>query len=213
MHENLQSLPLAPSQDYPKRDMESGILNIPKKPRQKKSSKFPVCLLAGIVIICAVVLTFASIVLRPRNPDVKISSVAVKKLVHGTSSSPFFNITLVAEITVKNTNFGNFKFQNTTGSIYYGSEVVGNLSIPEGRAGARAEEKINVTADVKYHGGSGMKNLSSDINLGLLELNSVAKLSGRVRLLKIMEKTRTQEMNCIIILDLNRDTVDNLACN
>lgn len=193
--------------------MESGVLVIPKKHRPKKSSKFPVFLLAGFVIICAVGLTFASIVLRPRNPDVKIASVTVKKLVHGNTSSPFFNITLTAQITVKNTNFGNFKFQNTTGRIYYGSEVVGKLNIPEGRAGARAEEKINVTADLKYHGGSGIKNLSSDINSGLLELISLAKLSGRVRLLKIMEKTRTPEMNCTIILDLNRDAVDNLACN
>ncbi|XVF10505.1 hypothetical protein REPUB_Repub07fG0188800 [Reevesia pubescens] len=208
-HQAKAAKPLAPVQDYPRSDMEFGGI----KRREEKSSKCLVYVLAIMVIQGTVLLIFASIVLRARTPDFEIGSVSVSNLKYGKSSAPSFNFTLVTEVTVENSNFGDFRFENTTGSVWFGSVVVGEMKIPMGRAQARATERLNVSVAVSSVRISDTRNLSSYISSGLLELNSHVKLSGKVNIMNIMRKRRHPEMNCFMTLNLTGHSIQGLTCD
>ncbi|XWS50021.1 hypothetical protein CRYUN_Cryun12cG0052700 [Craigia yunnanensis] len=213
MQEDPQGKPLAPVQDYPRSDMEFGRIKPKALRREEKSSKCLVYVLAIMVIQGTVLLIFASIVLRARTPDIEIGSVTVRNLKYSNSSAPSFNFTLVTEVIVENNNFGEFRFENTTGSVWCGSVLVGEMKIPKGRAQARATERLNVSVDVSSLRISDTKNLSSNISSGLLELNSHVKLSGRVNIMNIIKRRRQPEMNCFITLNLTGHTVQDLTCD
>ncbi|OMP06106.1 Late embryogenesis abundant protein, LEA-14 [Corchorus olitorius] len=214
MKEDLQARPLAPVQDYTRSDMEFG------KPKQKredqKSSKCLVYVLAALVLHGAVFLIFATVVLRPRTPEVEIGSVTVKNLKYGNignSSAPSFNFTMVTQIKIENSNFGDFRFENTTGSVSCGSAAVGVMKIPTGRAQARETERLNVTVSVSSLKIPNTTNLSSNISSGLLALNSHVKLSGKLNILNIMKRRRHPEMNCFMTLNLTGHTIQGLTCD
>jgi len=208
-----EELPFAPSKMYPRSDEEIATFKALKKER---SGKCFVYVFSAIVILSIVVLAFAMIVLRFKISDVKLRSVTVKNLKYegrGTAGqSPSFNATLVAEVTIKNTNFGRFKFDNSTLSVLYGGMNVGNRSIIHGRVKARETHEMNITVEVRSNRVMDTKNLSGDIEAGMLKLSSYAKLSGRVNLMNIMRKRKTTEMNCTMILDLKRRAFQGLRC-
>ncbi|KAE8675724.1 putative Late embryoproteinsis abundant hydroxyproline-rich glycoprotein family [Hibiscus syriacus] len=151
--------------------------------------------------------------LRPRTPGLEIGSVMVRNLKYVNNSlAPSFNFTLVTQVTVENTNFfGDFGFENCNGSVWCGSEVVGQMKIPKGRAQARAIEKINVPIDVSSLRLSDTNKLSSNVSSGLLELNSYVKLSGNVNIINIV-KRRNPELNCFMKLNLTGKAIQGLKC-
>lgn len=211
---------LVPVGDYPRSDMEFGGIkpkSYNRRSEDQKSSKCLVYVLAIIVIQGVVLLVFATIALRARTPGFEIGSVAIKNLKYSNISSaaaaPSFNFTLATVVTVENHNFGEFMFGNTTGSVLCGSTVIGEMKIPSGKAEARATERMNVSVGVSSLRISDTKNLSSNMSSGLLELNSVVKLSGRVSILNFIRRRRNPQMNCFITLNLTGHTVHDLRCD
>ncbi|KAE8662043.1 putative Late embryoproteinsis abundant hydroxyproline-rich glycoprotein family [Hibiscus syriacus] len=94
-------------------------------------------------------LDFCSIFLRPRTPGFELGPVWVRNLIYRTNlSSPSFNFTLVTTVAFENTNFGDFRFDNTKGTVWCGLVVVGEFKIPTGRARPRATERLNVSVEV-----------------------------------------------------------------
>ncbi|KAK1586233.1 hypothetical protein Q3G72_000415 [Acer saccharum] len=209
MAEENQSVPLAPAIIHPRSDVESaGKFAIKPKPKNhpEKSSKFLVYFLASIVISGTVLLIFSSIVLRATTPRVKLRSVAVKTLLQGNST---FNATLITELTIRNRNFGSFRFRNGTGQVFYETVTVGEMKIREGRVRARDTERLTVTVEVRSSNHSEARNLSS----GVLKLSSHAQLQGRVNLLNILKRKKRPEMNCNMNLVLRNQTIQDLVCD
>ncbi|KAA8520885.1 hypothetical protein F0562_011558 [Nyssa sinensis] len=101
---------------------------------------------------------------------------------------------LVTQFAVKNTNFGHFKYDNSTVTILYGGSPVGEAFIPRGRAKARQTRRFNVTVDISFEQLSGNPNLTNDINSGFLTLTSQARLSGKVELMKVIKKNKSGNM-------------------
>ncbi|KAH7550194.1 hypothetical protein JRO89_XS13G0153100 [Xanthoceras sorbifolium] len=205
-------VPLAPARIHPRSDEESARMFVKTNPRnhQEKSSKILVYFLALIVISSAVLLVFASIVLRANTPRLKLRSVSVKNLVHINST---FNGTLVTELTLRNQNFGSFRFRNGTGEVFYGSVTVGEMKIREGRVRARATEGLKVTVDVRSNQFVEARNLSSDLNSGVLKLSSHVQLHGRVNLLNIIKRKKRPEMSCSMTLVLRSKSIEDLVCD
>ncbi|KAK9277146.1 hypothetical protein L1049_006685 [Liquidambar formosana] len=213
MAEESEVSSLAPPRSYSRSDEELA-WHMPNASRHKKSNKCLVYILAGIVIQSIILLSFASVVLRVTTPAVKLRWVAVKNLKYdSTTPSSSLNATLIAEVTVKNRNFGRFEFENSTASFTYGDMKLGDMKIGTGRVKARETNRVNVTAEVRSNGLPDNMNLSSDIGSGTLELRSYAKLSGRVLVMKIVKKRETPEMNCNMTLNLSRGEIQDLLCN
>ncbi|KAK8483356.1 hypothetical protein V6N13_096224 [Hibiscus sabdariffa] len=207
--------PLAPVQDYPRSDMELGGFK-PKALRpEEKSSKCLVYVLAIMVIQGTVLLIFGTIFLRATTPGFEFGSVRVRNLKYRTNlPSPWFNFTLVMSISIENTNFGDFRFDNTTGTVWCGPVVVGEFKVPKGRAQARATERLYVSVDVGSLRLPNTTGLSSNIsNSGFLELSSHAKLSGKLNIMNIVKRTRQPELNCIMKLNFTGGSVHGLECD
>jgi hypothetical protein len=205
-----QELPFAPSKMYPRSDEEIATFKALKKER---SGKCFVYIFAGVVGLSIVVLVFALIVLRVKIPDVKLRSITVENLKYeGNPQSPSLNATFVAEVTIKNTNFGGFKFDNSTLSMLYGGVNIGDRKIGHGRVKARGTQGMNFTVEVRSNRMVDAKNLSREIEGGMVKLSSYARLSGRVNLMNIVRKRKMTEMNCTMTLDLANNDFQDLLC-
>ncbi|CAK9187224.1 unnamed protein product [Ilex paraguariensis] len=88
------------------------------------------------------------------------------------------------QVTVKNTNFGHYKFESSMGTITSGGVTIGQFVIPEGRAKARSTKKVYINAEL----------LPSNTGNGVLELISQARLSGKVELMKVIKKKKSADM-------------------
>ncbi|EEF51259.1 late embryogenesis abundant protein At1g64065 [Ricinus communis] len=221
MVEDNQIVPLAPAETNPRSDEEFAAVK-PNLRLQERSSKCLVYVLAGIVILSAVILVFALVVLRPVNPNAELSFVRLKDLNYAAGSGgngnnvslPAFNMTLESELKIENSNFGEFKYDNTSARVFYGGMAVGEAILREGRVSARDTLRMNVKVEVRSHkyiyNGT---DLTSDINSGILKLNSHAKFSGRVNLLQIAKKRRSASMDCSFSLDLRSRSIQDLVCN
>ncbi|KAK9290284.1 hypothetical protein L1049_008451 [Liquidambar formosana] len=166
---------------------------------------------AFVVFQTIIILVFALTVMRIKNPKVRLGVVAVEDF--STTNSTSINMRLVAQVTVKNTNFGHFKYENSTATISYGGMAVGEAFIPKGRARARQTKRFNVTVDVTTDRlSSSSSNLVNDINSGVLAMSGEAKLSGKVHLMKVIKKKKSGEMNCTMAVNLATRAVQDLKC-
>ncbi|XP_059639487.1 late embryogenesis abundant protein At1g64065-like [Cornus florida] len=127
-------------------------------------------------------------------------------------------------MTVKNDNFGGFKFENSSRIInvrvmYENVTTIGDIKIGMRCVGSRDTEHVNVVAVLQVRmRSSGVlltladEMLSSDINSGLLRLSSYGKLRGEVRVMKMIRTRATAEMNCSMCLNFTSRAIQDLLC-
>ncbi|RVX01824.1 hypothetical protein CK203_019351 [Vitis vinifera] len=62
-------------------------------------------------------------------PKFRLRSVAIEDLSHTSNTTSSFNIRFNAQVTVKNLNFGHYKFKSSTITFAYGATMVGEAFI------------------------------------------------------------------------------------
>lgn len=158
---------------------------------------------AFVIFQVAIILILAFTVMRVHSPKVRLGVVTVDSFsTSNDTSSPSFNMRLTAQVTVKNTNFGNFKYGNGTMSLVYNGTVVGDVAIAKGRAKARDTTKFNVTVDATSGRLASTASLGADMNSGVLMLRGDAKVRGKVELLKVMKRKKSGVMDCSLSVNL-----------
>ncbi|KAF8379614.1 hypothetical protein HHK36_029055 [Tetracentron sinense] len=192
--------------------MTTGDVEVASEVRRKRNIKCFVYVVVGVVLQTIIITVFALTVMRIKSPKVRFGSVTVESLTVGTTPSPSFSMRLIAQVTVKNTNFGHFKFENSTATFSYGGATVGEALIAKARARARETKRMNIMVDVTSSDLSGASSLGSDINSGTLRLSSQAKLSGKVHLFKIIKKKKSAEMSCTMSVHIATKTIQDLNC-
>ncbi|XP_022862928.1 late embryogenesis abundant protein At1g64065-like [Olea europaea var. sylvestris] len=138
--------------------------------------------------------------------------MAVESFNSNNANSTSIDMQLLTQISVKNTNFGHFKYDNSTLTILYNGMPVGEAVIPRGRAKARKTQKFNISVGVSSDRLSGNTNLGNDMNSEVIRLSSHAKLSGKVHLMKVIKKKKSGEMNCDWTINLATRQVQDLKC-
>ncbi|KAL0318069.1 UNVERIFIED_CONTAM: hypothetical protein Sangu_2221200 [Sesamum angustifolium] len=176
--------------------------------RSRKCLAFTV---TAVILQILIIPVFVIVFLRARTPKVRFGSLTVEALTLSSNAStqPSLSMRLNTQLTIKNKNFGGFKFSESAISIVYRGNVVGSGVIPGSGVGARSTKKLNVTVDVESN-----KDpfLSRDLNSGRVTVSSHARLEGRVRLLMIVKKKKTGSMNCTMDVDTRTRAVTNLNC-
>ncbi|KAK9292175.1 hypothetical protein L1049_020135 [Liquidambar formosana] len=102
--------PSAPANGEAKSDEESGMVLSELELRRKCRIKCLAYVAAFAVFQIIVILAFSLTVMRVKNPSFRLRSVTIEDLTVGSPNSPSFNMRFNAEVGVKNTNFGDFKF-------------------------------------------------------------------------------------------------------
>ncbi|XP_059650974.1 uncharacterized protein LOC132298590 [Cornus florida] len=203
---NQQVYPLAPPSVHPRSDAESAWSESEQELRRKKRMKLFMYIAAFVVFQTIVILIFALTVMRVKTPNVKIQTVTVQNLNRDSSA---YNMTLIAEVRIKNKNFGDYKYDSAPMNVTYGGAIVGTGSIPKGKAKAKKTRRVNVTMEVSSNG---VSDASSGISSGILWFNSQATLTGKVHLMKVMKKRKTVRMNCTMAVNLTSGAIQELSC-
>ena len=183
-----------------------------KEEGKRNNAKCFAYVAAFVVFQTAIILIFALTVMRIRNPKVRFGAVTVENCSTGNSTLPFFDMKLMAQVTVKNTNFGHFKYENSTIRILYGGMRVGEAAVVKARVRARQTKKFNVIVDISSSMLSRNSNLGNDIASGVLPLSSQAKLNGKVHLMKVIKRKKSSEMSCTMGIHLGTCAVQDLKC-
>ncbi|XP_057489705.1 late embryogenesis abundant protein At1g64065-like [Actinidia eriantha] len=127
--------------------------------------------------------------------------------------TPSFNMRMNAQFGVKNTNFGPFKYGNTTVTFYYKGTEVGSTIVRKSKANFRSTKKVNVSADLVMPTTLASRvNLISDLNSEILPLTSQAKMNGKVEIIFIFKKKRTANMNCTMDVNISTKSLQNVKC-
>ncbi|XVE64765.1 hypothetical protein DITRI_Ditri07aG0128100 [Diplodiscus trichospermus] len=207
--------PLAPANDHPRSDEESASLQAIELKR-KKRIKYAVYIAAFAVFQTAVILGFALTVMRVKNPKVRIGKITIETMETNNTSAAAaaasFDLKFTAQVTVKNTNFGHYKFDNSTLRFLYDGVTVGVAVIPKARAKARSTKRLDVTVEVNSRALTSTTALGSELSSNVLTLKSQAKLKGKVELMKVMKKSKSPEMNCTLTFNVSSKKLQDLKC-
>ncbi|KAJ9679605.1 hypothetical protein PVL29_021510 [Vitis rotundifolia] len=206
--------PMEPTTAEPKTDVESASGQSEELRRRKKGMKCLAYVAAFAIFLTAIILAFAVTVMHIKNPKFSLHSIDVEDLSFSPSTTPpSFSMRLDAELAVKNTNFGHYKYENSTITLAYRGTKVGEALISKGRARARSTKEIEVTVNVTPSNVSSNSNLASDLNSGILTLTSHGELSGKVHLMEVFKKKKAPQMNCNINIDLVKKEIQDWNCN
>lgn len=177
-----------------------------KELRRQKRNKFLVYVALFIVFQTAIILFFSLYIMKVRTPKFSVRSATLDNLVTDNAS---FNMTVNAELSVKNANFGPYNYKNSTIYFYYNDVSIGEAFVSQGKAGFKSTKKFNVIVNVS----SKELKLRNDINSGTLILTSKSNLEGKVKLIFVMKKKKSTEMNCTIIIGLAGKVVRDIECD
>ncbi|KAJ8748960.1 hypothetical protein K2173_013398 [Erythroxylum novogranatense] len=208
--------PLAPARDRPSSDDETGTSSPnSKKPRERRLIKLCWCITAFLVIVAIVVTVLIFTIFRVKDPIIKMNGVTISKLelINGTIPDPKSNITLLADLSVKNPNLASFKYSNTTTSIFYHGGLVGEVRGPPGRAKPRRTMRMNLTVDIMTDRLISDPNLFADVSSGVVTMTSFSRVPGKMKFLKIIRKHVTVKMNCSLELNVLSQKIHTQKCN
>ncbi|XP_022757464.1 late embryogenesis abundant protein At1g64065-like [Durio zibethinus] len=213
MVERDQVRPLAPASVLPSSDGGEAALHL-KTVRRKKCIKCCGIIAALMIIQAVVIIILIFTVFRVKDPVIKMNGVIVTKLelINGTTPKPGSNISLIADVSVKNPNVASFKYRNTTTTLYYYGTVVGDARGPAGRAKARRTMRMNITVDIITDRLLASPNLVADVSSGTLTMSSYSRIGGRVNMFNIIKRYVTVKMNCSMTVNISSQAIQEQKC-
>ncbi|XP_030955725.1 late embryogenesis abundant protein At1g64065-like [Quercus lobata] len=199
MAEREQIKPLAPTGYQTSSSDEEKFLPKHLKYHHRKCIKCFGCFTALLLIIAVIMLVLAFTVFHIRDPMVRMNGLTLTNLnLSNETLRQDFNVTLIADVSVKNPNAATFRYDNSTTTIYYHDAVVGEARIPSGKAKARRTVRMNMTVDIIASKVLAVQNISSVLISGQLNVSSYTKITGRVKVLNIVNKHVVVTMNCTV---------------
>ncbi|EEF50597.1 late embryogenesis abundant protein At1g64065 [Ricinus communis] len=212
MVEHEQVRPLAPSADRTSSDDEEATIHL-KKTRRRRCIKCCGCITASLLVPAIVIVILIFTVFRVKDPTIKLNNVIIThmELINNTIPKPGTNISLVADLSVKNPNIVSFKYDNTTSALYYHGVLVGEARGPPGHSKARRTMRLNATIDLVADKLISNPNLNTDAATGLLTVDSYTKLPGKVKIL-IIKKHVTIKMNCSLTVNISSQAIQSQKC-
>lgn len=220
MVEREQVKPLAPaSERLPTSDDDETTLNVKKRFHQRRCFKYCACVSTFLVLVAIILIILIFTVFKVNDPIIRMNGVTIVKLDLVNTSGNIFpmpkpgsNITIKADVSVKNPNYSSFKYSNTTTTISYRDTVVGEARGPPGKSKARKTTRMNITINIITDKIVSHPGLQDDISTGLLTMNSYTVVGGRVKLLNMIKKHVVVKMNCSIAVNITSQAIQDQKC-
>ncbi|KAI3422683.1 LEA_2 domain-containing protein [Psidium guajava] len=202
------------SNGYHRNDQESLPTMEDEEAKRKKRMKWTIGIVAFIIFQVVQALFFVLVIMKFKSPKFRVGDFAVQTLTVGTQASPSFDMSFVAPIRVKNTNWGPFKYDASIVYFTYGGVQVGQAIIPKSKANFKSTKKIN--ADVTLSSGNLPSdinsNLGSELSSGAITLTSQGELKGKITVMFMFKKKKTSQMNCTMAINTTTKMVQSLSC-
>ncbi|KAI4370111.1 hypothetical protein MLD38_018492 [Melastoma candidum] len=174
--------------------------------KRRKRMKWAAYIAAFVVFQTGVILVFALVVMKVRTPKFRVGDLDITSLT--TTNNASFDIKAVAPIRIKNNNFGPYKYDATTVDFTYGGATVGQAAVPKGTAGFMGTKKLDVDVELS----SSASTAGAGISAGVLTLESVGTMEGKVEMMWIFKKKKAIHMNCTILVNVSSKTLQSVTC-
>ncbi|KAL3524343.1 hypothetical protein ACH5RR_017177 [Cinchona calisaya] len=184
-----------------------------KELRRQKRKKYLLYFIAFVIFQTAIIVLFTLTIMKVRTPKFRLKSGTLDNFV-GNQTDPSFDFSMNAQFSVKNANFGKYKYQNTPVEFYYRGSPVGVAKIPKSSVGWRSTKKFNFVVNLNSANitTSEKSQLPMDLNNGILRLTSQAELTGKVELTFIFKKKKNTKMNCSMDVAIATKQLTNISC-
>ncbi|XP_016454179.1 uncharacterized protein LOC107778437 [Nicotiana tabacum] len=216
-----QVRPLAPASHRIHVENEEGInstfmsnMELAKKRRRKRCIKCCGCCGVTTIIVVVIIIILAFTVFKAKDPTIRMDSIRFTGLSSLTSSSNLqtnVNITVSADLSIKNPNAVSLKFSSATTSLMYDDRVIAEAFTPPGNAKARRTFQMTVNVTVMTEKLVGIPRLASDLVARELPLSMSTSIKGRVKIV-VIKKSVGIRMNCSMVVDLQTQEVKNMDC-
>ncbi|KAF8039413.1 hypothetical protein BT93_B1829 [Corymbia citriodora subsp. variegata] len=202
------------SNGYHRNDQESLHTTEDEEAKRKKRMKWTIGIIAFVIFQVVQALFFILVIMKFKSPKFRVGEFAVQTLTVETQASPSFDMSFVAPIRVKNTNWGPFKYDASIVYFTYGGVQVGQAIIPKSKANFKSTKKIdvNVTLSSSNLPSNIISNLGNELNSGVITLNSHGALKGKITVMFMFKKTKISQINCTMTINTSAKTVQSLSC-
>lgn len=178
--------------------------------RKKKRTKCIVYIVAFAVFQTIIIVVFALFVMRFKSPKFRVRDALFISTFNFTNDS--FDLIMDAQFTIKNTNFGHFKYEYGIVRFSYDGVTVGEAKLGEARARARSTKKVRGLVTLSSSNLITNSKLTSDLGGGILPLTSNSKLDGKIHLMKVIKKKKSALMDCTLDVNLGMKKIQNVQC-
>ncbi|XP_008458164.1 uncharacterized protein LOC103497685 [Cucumis melo] len=175
-----------------------------------KCCSFIAALLIIPTIVIIIILMFT--LFQIKDPIIRMNRVSITKLelINNVIPKPGSNVSLTADVSVKNPNMASFKYSNTTTTLFINETVIGEVRGPPGKAKARQTVRMNVTIDIVAD--RVLSNLNNDVSLGKVRLRSFSRIPGKVKLLHLIGRNVVVKMNCTFVINIFSKSIEDQKC-
>ncbi|XP_057463852.1 late embryogenesis abundant protein At1g64065-like [Actinidia eriantha] len=206
-----QGYPLAPANGYARSDAEASRSQSDDELRRQKRKKWALYIIAFVIFQTCVIVFFSMTVMKFRTPKFRVRLANSFETFDVQPSS--FNMRMNTQLGVKNTNFGPFKYGNSTVYFYYRGTQVGSAIIPKSKANFRRTKKVNIAVDlIAPTSQASNSELAADVSSGIVPLTSTSRLSGKIEIMFIFKKKKSVNMNCTMDLNISAKQLQNIKC-
>ncbi|XP_048131634.1 late embryogenesis abundant protein At1g64065-like [Rhodamnia argentea] len=202
------------SNGYHWNDQESLHTMEDEEAKRKKKMKWTIGIIAFVIFQVVQALFFVLVIMKFKSPKFRVGDFAVQTLTVGTQASPSFDMSFIAPIRVKNTNWGPFKYDASTVDFTYGGVLVGQVIIPKSKANFKSTKKINanVTLSSATLPSDINSNLGNDLSSGVINLSIQGELKGKITVMFMFKKKKTSLMNCTMVINTSTKAVQSMLC-
>ncbi|GFY81880.1 hypothetical protein Acr_02g0001200 [Actinidia rufa] len=202
--------PLAPTNGYGRSDEEA--MNSDELRRQKRK-KWALYIIAFVIFQTGIIVLFTFTVMKFRTPKFRMRPVSSFDTFDVQTTTPSFNLMMNAQFGIKNTNFGPFKYGNTSVHFYYKGTEVGSATIRKSKANFRSTKKVNVPVNLVMPSSLATNSeLANDLNAGILPLTSQSRVNGKVEIMFIFKKKKSANLNCTLEVNTSTKVLQNVKC-
>ncbi|KAI5329057.1 PREDICTED: late embryogenesis abundant [Prunus dulcis] len=208
-----QGKPLAPANSYHLRsDEEEVIVSSHTKLCQRKYVMCCGCVSALFLIIAVTAIVLGFTVFHVEGPRIKMNDVTIQQLEFANGALRLdTNVTLLADVSIKNPNVASFKYGNTTTRVYYNETEVGQGRTPAGVAKARRTMRMNVTVDIVPGEISAVPGFIKEVASGKLTVSTYTRIEGKVKILMV-NKNVVVELNCKMTYNFASKEIEGEDC-
>jgi len=180
--------------------------SIQKPSHRQRLLRYGRCCTPILAIITVAILVVSFTVFKVREPTMKLNSISLGEI------DLTKNVSVMADVSVKNPNTLAFKFSSSKTSLLYGSREVGLAYGPPGTVGAHRTLRTNVTVDVitdrLLSDSAFMVNMAS----GSLELETSTMVWGKVTILGMFKRHVDVMMNCTVSVSIASQAILDQHC-
>ncbi|XP_057747351.1 uncharacterized protein LOC130966552 [Arachis stenosperma] len=162
------------------------------------------CITALFCIVAVILIVLSFTVYNVTDPEVRLNGVTIingtlNLKANATSPSPSGDVTLLADLSVKNRNSFAFRYGTTTTTVYYEGRGIGEGTIPPGKTKGKRTMRFNVTMQVVAQKLVDAPGLRSDVEDDqAVNISSYARIDGKVKVLNLFYRKVVVLLNCTV---------------